>query len=50
MNATETKCYDCKRTLAPGESAWCDEWHVVTPEGAHAETRYHCDDCSAVDA
>ena len=44
------KCHQCDRPLAEGESAWADDWHVVTPEGAHFETRYTCDDCAAVTA
>jgi RNase P subunit RPR2 len=42
MSAT---CHACKRTLTPGESAWADDWTVITAGGPRLETRYTCDAC-----
>ena len=39
-------CHTCGRTLAAGESAYADDWKVVTPEGVRAETRYTCEGCA----
>ena len=43
---TTPTCHTCRRTLAVGESAYADDWKVVTPEGVRSETRYTCEGCA----
>lgn len=42
---TLPNCYECKRPLREGESAWVYDWTVITPDGPVLEYRYSCDDC-----
>lgn len=49
-DADTPACSGCGRTLVEGESAWASDWHVIEPDGVRVETRYTCDDCSAVTA
>lgn len=44
---TTKTCHKCKRPLRVGESAWVEDWKVITPDGVRTETRYTCDDCEA---
>lgn len=42
------KCYECKRQLVVGESAWASDWSVLpvqADETGRVEIRYTCDGC-----
>lgn len=39
------ECFECKRPLRVGESAWASDWTVITRGEMYTEVRYTCDDC-----
>lgn len=39
---SDVKCTKCKRPLPLNETAYVQEWKVITPDGIRIENRYEC--------